>query len=121
MRDHPKRFRLTDAHVNLLSEMLVDWDDSGAGAPCINPFSPYGSGVDPGRVLRLAGVNPQTSSSSCSDGSHRISFASRDLSFARQLHGETAIALQIVLSTKSFAPGMYRQVGSTGRRWEREY
>lgn len=119
--EHPRRFKLTEHHVNLVSAMLVEWDDSGAGAPCVNPFSPYGSGVDPGRVLALAGVDADVVSSSGRDGRHQVSYRTADIRLAKQLHADTATALQVILATKSFAPGMYRQVGTTGRRWEREY
>lgn len=117
--DHPRTFKLTQEHVNLLRSMMIDWDESMGGAPMVDPLDPYGGGPGPGAVLQAAGVCTPVVNSSDREGRHVASYRDSDALVAQRLHAGTATALQIVLSTASFEPGTYRRLDNRGRRWER--
>lgn len=97
---------VTEDHLTLLcSGVNIQWDSVEFGAPCIDPKRPYGNGDvfdDMAKILpHLAGD---------------------DMAMAR-LHGDLAHVLDIVLSTRSFRPGVYVRAsvyGSGGWRYEGE-
>lgn len=91
-----KRFNLTDDHIKLLRQMCVGWQDCETGAPEIDPKRPYGNSYVAGDIHEiLAGVN----------GDYELT-EEEEAAYLR-LHGETACALQIVLTTGEWAPGHY--------------
>jgi len=96
-----KGFILRDQHIKLLSNMNVSWWDAEFGAPCIDPKRPYGNSAvlkDMVEILDIGGK-------SCPHCGELLE--ERDEERLLNLHKEMEIALQIVLSTKSFKPGTY--------------
>lgn len=94
----PMEFTLTEAHLKLLSKMFVGWQDCETGAPEIDPKRPYGNSDVAGDVAEIVGV---------------VDYDSEDddqYQAMHDLHSETGIALQIVLSTRSFEPGRYKRL-----------
>jgi hypothetical protein len=90
-------FSLTDKHIALLRHAYVGWDCTESGAPCIDPKRPYGNGDVEDDVIRLLfGDLPEDARDALRD-------------YARQLHEDTEIALQIVLTTGAFKPGKYQK------------
>lgn len=93
-------FQLTEDHIKLLSLMWVDWQDCETGAPEIDPKRPYGNSDVVGDIADALGwdnrIDPDT-------GDRVVDHEKR----AMKLHRETRTALQIVLRTKSFVPGLY--------------
>lgn len=93
----PMRFELTEQHVKLLRRAWVDWENCETGAPAIDCKRPYGNSDVPGDVAEILGWH-------IDDGGH-----ARDESRERalELHRETQTALQVILATGSFEPGVY--------------
>lgn len=93
-----KQFTLTENHVTLLRAMHVGWQDAETGAPEIDPKRPYGNSSvarDIAELLGIIGKNDDLD----------LSRAGEDELLA--LHRETQWALQVVLSTGGFVPGLY--------------
>ena len=109
-----REFTLTQDHVTLLRAMYVGWQDCETGAPEIDPKRPYGNSDVARDVAEMLGWI----TSEAVDENDGLSEAMIDK--AEALHQETAIALQIVLSTGCFTPGKYRQVEKyNSRSWAR--
>jgi hypothetical protein len=100
------RFTLTEDHIKLLSAMYVSWEyggDYSMGVPIIDPKRPYGNtNVEMDIAEELEWELFETS-----DGETVLSKEQGEL--ARKLHTETETALQIVLATRSFEPGIYEK------------
>lgn len=92
-----KTFRLTEDHIKLVRKFYVGWQDCEYGAPEIDPKRPYGNSsveLDIHEILTGELLDSDK--------------LTRELEAAyRQLHHETRIALQIILTTGSFVPGVY--------------
>lgn len=107
-----KEFTLTQDHVTLLRAMYVGWQNCETGAPEIDPKRPYGNSDVARDVAEMLGwITPEAASD---DG-----LPEAMIDKAEALHRETAIALQIVLSTGCFTSGKYRIVETYGKNWER--
>lgn len=113
-----KRFTLTDEHIKLVRHFYIDWWECETGAPRVAGDKPYGcAAVDPKR--------PYGNSTVAKD-IHQIltgeSLRNEDLSEAKEqfyleLHEETCTALQIILATGTFTPGIY-EVEGYSRDWK---
>lgn len=96
-----QEFVLKENHLKLLSRMNVSWWDAEFGAPSIDPKRPYGNSsviADMNAILGFEGKPCRC----CGE-----LLEEQDEEKLRNLHKETEIALQIVLSTQSFKPGTY--------------
>jgi len=94
-------FTVTDEHLRLLRRAHVFWDEAEFGAPSIDPKRPYGNSnvyADIGEILDV----PYSEW----DDEELGSLPDARWRFVR-LHVETAIALQIALSTGEFRAGRY--------------
>ena len=108
-----RRFTVTDEHLRLLRRAYVTWDDTEFGAPEIDCKRPYGNSdvySDIAEVLgipedewfeEVMGVLPEA-----------------EWRFLR-LHVETAVVLQIALTTGEFRSGRYVREGGWGGTWKR--
>jgi hypothetical protein len=93
------RFTVTDDHLKLLRGVWVRWQQIEWGAPAIDPKRPYGNGDLHRDMRRLLGwPGPAEDSDWDSFGDEEV---------LERLHGETRIALQIVLRTGEFQSGEY--------------
>ena len=109
-------FTLTELHLFLLSRMSVEYrDDVEFGAPAIDPKRPYLSSdpyKDINEILGLGFVEDK-------DG-YFSKEARREMD---ELHRETETALQIVLHTAKFEPGVYQGLelvpGKYDRYWKK--
>jgi len=107
-----KRFNLTEKHIKLLTKAYVSWEDCEFGAPAIDCKRPYGNSdvyVDMSEILGDVIECP-----SC--GYKISSLTDEELD---KLHGQTRDALQIILKTKSFEPGIY-VCSDYGNDWRKE-
>lgn len=95
-----QRFTLTAEHVKLLQQAYVGWQDCETGAPEIDPKRPYGSSDVERDVAGILGW-PEAEE-------ERMPGHIEDK--ARAIHRETETALQVILSTGSFDPGVYERV-----------
>ncbi len=89
-----KTFNLTEQHIKLLRRAYVHWHRAEAGAPTIDPKRPYGNSNVEEDVAEILGLPYDSEDDNNTDK-------------LLQLHQETETALQIVLCTGSFEPGMY--------------
>jgi len=101
MMDDKEEFVLREKHLKLLSKMNVDWDDAEFGAPCIDPKRPYGNSSVIEDMAEILGLGGET----CPHCGEMLK--QQDKERLLNLHKETETALQIVLSTQSFKPGIY--------------
>jgi hypothetical protein len=110
-----REFTVTSEHLRLLRRAHVFWDEAEFGAPSIDPKRPYGNSNvyrDIAEILDVPGtewtdkeLNPTL------DAEWRF----------LQLHVETAIALQIALTTGEFRAGRYVRDDEWDRqRWRRD-
>jgi hypothetical protein len=96
-----KFFELKEEHLKLLRNMIVSWDDCEFGAPTVNCKKPYGNSHvygDMSKILDIEGVE---------DSKKKIHFSKEQVDLMDKLHKETKVALQIVLKTGKFEPGIY--------------
>lgn len=107
------KFTLTEYHVKLLEHMYVEWEDGGYdGAPAIGLKRPYGNSDVVGDVHEILFGCPFPEDE---DDEERDEATVNSL---LKIHEETHIALQIVLCTKSFQPGVYEKANSyAARSW----
>jgi hypothetical protein len=109
----PKQeFDLTEKHILLLQNMSWDYDSSyGVGGPAADSKRPYGNSYAVPDVADILGVEmPENDDTKYSEmEEHEI----------MQYHYESATALQIILQTRSFKPGLYRKFSQYGSKWEK--
>jgi len=106
-------FQLTKEHIDLLTNAVVSWYDCEFGAPCIDPKRPYGNSDVLSDLAKILGFERKV----CPHCGEPIEEDDNDLpvSELEQTHRETEIALQIVLDTQSFKPGLYLRYND---KWE---
>lgn len=92
-------FALTEQHLTLLANAYVEWQFTETGAPAIDPKRPYGNSDVAADVAELFGFPVDD------DGE----YTDEQLEKALELHHQTLVALEIVLQTRSFTPGLYRR------------
>lgn len=93
-----RQFRLTEDHIKLLRRMYVGWSFCEYGAPEIDPKRPYGNSWVEGDIHEIL-----------TGKSQKFYDLDNDLRDEyRKLHLETKNALQIVLQTGEFKPGLYQ-------------
>ncbi len=96
-----KRFTLKPEHITLLSNAYVSWWSCEFGAPAIDCKRPYGNGNVLDDMAEILGYTLFEDAW----GKKHLSKEQHDE--LQQLHNETRTALQIVLCTQSFEPGVY--------------
>lgn len=101
-------FELTEQHIKLLRHMYVGWQDCETGAPEINPKRPYGNRTVAEDIADILGIEV--------DGGAMPEAMRKGL---MKLHEETAHALQIVLVTGEFEPGIFMRDEIGRRGWKR--
>lgn len=109
-----QEFTLTEDHVKLVRQMLVNWQDCEYGAPEIDPKRPYGnSNVAYDIHEILTGKEWDYGD----EDTNEMSGDMADKYYA--IHRETDKALQIILASGSFRPGVYSAPAYTAR-WSRK-
>ena len=94
-----KSFELKQEHIQLLSNAYIEWDDCEFGAPCIDPKRPYGNSWVYGDIAEILNIQY--------DEDADEPFTEEQESYFLELHEELKTALQIILCTNSFIPGVY--------------
>lgn len=89
---------LTPYHIKLINKMWVDWRHGETGAPGIDSKRPYGNSNVAKDVADILDVEGEEEDFNLSE---------KQESKMLEFHHETQQALQIVLSSKSFEPGIY--------------
>ena len=106
-----KQFTVTREHLTLLRNAYVRWDDSEFGVPGLDSKRPYGNSDVLGDIHRLIGIPVDKCNE---DGEWPAGVARR----YERIHSETQTALQIVLATGDFTPGIYA-ADDYDRNWRR--
>jgi hypothetical protein len=109
-----RQFELKEEHLKLLRNMSVGWNCCEFGAPVIDCKKPYGNSCvheDMAKILGIKGFE---------DSEEEIHFSEEQVELMNNLHKETEVALQIVLSTGKFEPGTY-VADAYSNNWQREY
>ena len=88
--------------MKLLRRANLRWEDNEFGAPAIDCKRPYGNSYVEGDVLEILGVEPAHSHR---DGTEE--YSDEQEVYARKLHEETLMALQIILATAKIETGIY--------------
>ena len=107
------RFELTEQHIKLLKKFNVGWRHCEYGAPEINPKRPYGNSYVAGDIAQILGIEGEETE----DGECALS-AEQEKQLYR-VHLETKNALEIVLQTGSYKPGIYKR-RNCWSDWEEE-
>ena len=97
-------FEVTENHIKLIRKMYVNWCEFEFGAPTINPKRPYGNSSVVYDIAEIIGIPPDEVDENKDD--------------LINLHRECETALQIVLNTGSFEPGIYELVDF--HKWKRK-
>lgn len=96
-----RQFNLTEQHINLLRSARISWTVIEFGAPGIDPKRPYGNSDVIKDICEILGI-------SLPEDENGEPFVSEETySHCMRLHTDLAAALEIVLQTRSFAPGTY--------------
>jgi len=106
-------FTVTDDHLKLLRHASVSWFGAEYGSPSIDPKRPYGESFVERSMAEVLGW-PESEWYDEEEGT----LPGAEERCAR-LHAETAIALQIVLTTGEFRPGRYTRAERWRAGWTR--
>lgn len=101
-----KVFTLAQDHITLLQRANWGWWDCETGAPAMDCKRPYGNSYVPGDIAELLGWSR--------DKDGELSEAQEDIAY--RIHAELQTALEVILSLKTFEPGVYEKGGES---WER--
>jgi hypothetical protein len=100
--------------------MYVGWDECEFGAPCIDPKRPYGNGDGVQDIAEILGIETPKSFEQMDEDGTLDTWYEEMHPKLYTLHRQTLQALQIVLCTGSFEPGLYRRARRyDARSWER--
>jgi hypothetical protein len=106
------RFTLTEDHLKLFRQMNVGWQECEYGAPEIDPKRPYGNGDVEADIIATLGWPWDRGEYEEPPKSLRQRAAA--------IHKEMETALQVVLSSCSFEPGVYVSEEWGRNDWHRE-
>jgi len=107
-----KDFELKEEHILLLQNMY--WETDGeSSAPAVNGKRPYGNSNVAPDIAEILGVELPDSGNEreCDDVANELC----------RIHYGTTTAIQVILQTKSFKPGLYKDVSKPGYqpKWQR--
>jgi hypothetical protein len=94
-------FTLTKEHLELMRNMYWDWNLAEFGAPTVDPKRPYGNSDvldDMAKILNKKVVYDK-------EGMMQEELEEE----LERVHQETQTALQIVLTLRTFKPGVYKK------------
>lgn len=103
-------FKLTEAHIKLLSNANIGWADIEWGAPCIDGKRPFGNGDVHGDIARILGF-PESDDE---DEPYPESL----IDYFNTVYKQLETALQVVLSVQTFEPGVY-EAENYSNKWKR--
>ena len=109
-------FEITQDHLTLLQNMLVEWDSGDEspdyrGVPSINKKKPYGN------YDYLSSINNMLDLGFEQDDEGEFDEEATEV--LRSLHEDTEHVLQIVLATGEMRPGKYKRAEEIPWEWER--
>lgn len=96
-----KTFELKEEHIKLIERMYWEYSDCETGGPAVNGKRPYGNSYVPPDVAEILGVELSE------DDDEKYEEQVKEL---MQYHYDSHIAIEIILQTKSFKTGTYKNV-----------
>ena len=110
-----KRFNLRRGHIELAKRLNIGWD-AGCyeGAPVVDEKRPYGDSAVLENIAEILGLDfiEHDEEKYLSDETKKI---------CRRWHKEMQTALEVILSTQSFEPGIYEKPQYGYNNWEQVY
>lgn len=96
-------FILTDQHLKLIRRMTVNYNDiCEFGAPEIDPKRPYGNRDVYYDIAKILEIKPKDL-----EDPEDLRFTEDQAADMLEIHKSTAQALQVILASGSFEPGVY--------------
>lgn len=96
------RFELTNDHLKLIQEMNIGYNEGCEfGAPNVDPKRPYGNSDVYNDIGEILGIKPEQ------EDDWGNEFSNDQIDYMNKIHRQTAKALQVILSSKSFSTGFY--------------
>lgn len=95
-------FELKREHIKLLSKMKIGWDIDGFGVPGVDRTSPFGfnDSTPYQTIAEILGIEKQNGDNE---------FTVEQDKYMMSVYRETDQALQIILQSQSFQPGIYKR------------
>ena len=104
------KFKICEVHLKLAQRMYVSWDGCEYGAPSIDCKLPYGNSNVTKDILEIAGL-PYNQEEEVPEHLE---------DYARQIHEDMGIVLQICLYLKKFETGIFElQDSYDARSWKK--
>lgn len=104
-----REFTITAEHLKLLRRACVSWNDCEFGAPSIDCKRPYGNSSVYNDIAEILEITE----------SGEDDFTQEQFDHMVQLHKETQIVLQIILTTGVIRAGRYIKSSDYGDDWKR--
>lgn len=108
-----QRFTLKKDHIKLLRSSYVSWNYCEFGAPSIDCKRPYGNSEVYSDMVKILAIKDAFTGDE-DDGYEVKDSVIRKLA---KIHGELETALQVVLHTGKFKPGVY-EADDYDRNWK---
>lgn len=100
-------FRLKKEHILLLKSSRFDWWDDECGGIVEDRRRPYGNSDHIRDIAEILGIKQKLDVGK-SEAENELIYDEEQEQELLQLHRETEMALKIILTTKSFKPGLYQ-------------
>lgn len=115
LEENTKTFFLKEEHIKLVRAMYVDFTqhEHYVGAPSVDVKRPYGNKDIYSDMLEILCLEKELNKLG------DIDITEERKKELNKLHQETAIALQIILSTGNFSTGLYEQTPHLHREWSK--
>jgi hypothetical protein len=91
-------FIVTQYHINLLRRMHIDWCYDEFGSPAVDPKRPFGNSDVYQDMLEILGLHQPD---------EWTDIAPEQADYLNSIYAQTAVALQILVSTGNVEPGEY--------------
>lgn len=108
-----KEFLLTEDHIELISKFYINEGCAEACPPEVNQKRPWGNSDYIDDMAEILGVTVLDE-----EEYDERRYGAEEYHRLEDLYTDLVDALQIVLYTKSFKPGLYRKLGEYGIGWE---
>lgn len=114
-----EEFELKEEHLKLLQRANWDWNGMEFGAPTIDPKKPYGNSFPIRDMCKILGIEYPNEDDYLDDMEEYDRRVDERILQLTPLHEEMLQALQVIFSTGSMEPGLYRKKRKYGSDWER--
>lgn len=115
--DEIEQFELKEAHIKLLRNSNVQWNRDEFGSAGVDPKRPYGNSSTNETFADIARILGEELKLDENDEP-----TEPQMGRLYKIHQQTGTALQVILDTGSFEPGIYlRKMYDEDGKWKSEY